>query len=146
MNERGFLQFSTVSRCPYIYAHSVCVSLLKHFEIRWTEDSKFPIGMTVLCLFRLARYANHGRKKNTVVYGGPRATVLCWSFKIRNTCITDYCGSLYLAHVKLNTFRKLCLLPVHLQVNLHSDVSEGETLVIFIFNLIFPGNLLCENV
>lgn len=50
------------------------IQLLKHVEFRWTEDSKFPIGMTVLCMFRLARYANHAGNRKTVVYvcdGGP---------------------------------------------------------------------------
>lgn len=38
---------------PTVYV----IQLLKHIEFRWTEDSKFPIGTTVLCMFRLVRYA-----------------------------------------------------------------------------------------
>lgn len=74
------------------------IQLLKHIEFRWTEDSKFPIGTTALCMFRLVRYANHAGSRKKVVYvcdGGPPRHRLSLKIKKRHlhnnqSTVVDY--------------------------------------------------------
>lgn len=50
------------------------LQLLKHFELRWTGASKFPIGVALLCLFRPIIYQSQREQEHCCLVV-PQATI-----------------------------------------------------------------------